>query len=263
MFNFLKSFGQGTVRSLSTSSILRAPRADPKKQLKKTIKDKRRNKQNPALHPLYMDIPKALRYLRSAEIGEQASKSTISLLITVIPERGSKPLSGLLKLPNPVSSSKILVFSNDPIQMNVDTSSFLMGGTELVGQIADGKVDVSGFTHSYATLDVLPELKSIQRILGPKNLMCMPRKGNVADATELPTLIESNMGTMPFKQTDRHLSFPIARCDFSDKKVLENITEASKTIHSLQPPGTKKPNLIGQTVISSTKGPGIVINFNN
>lgn len=262
MFKTIKP--QGIFRLFHSSPIARVPgKADPKKQLKKLAKDKKIHKQNPSLHPLYMDIPKALRYLRSAEIGEQMTKSTISLLITVIPEKGSKPLSGYLKLPNPVTASNILVFTEEPIKLNIDEKFYTMGGNELVEKIANGEIDLSKYTHSFASTDFVASLKPIQRQLGPKNLMCMPRKGNVAEINELPNLIEGNLGSMPFKQVTRHLSFPIGRCDFTDRQILENIREASNTIYTLQPPGTKKPNLIGQTVISSTKGPGIVINFKN
>lgn len=248
-------------KKFHTSNILNATRADPKKQAKKLQKDKRKNKQNPSLHPLYMDITKAIKYLKSAEIGEQVTKSTISLLVTVIPERGSKPLSGFIKFPNPVGQSKILVFTDTPIPINLPESKYLMGGQELVDRIQAGEVDLSEFTHSFATTEFAGNLKPIQRILGPKNLMCLPRRGNVCDKSELPQKIEENLGTLPFKQVGRHLSFPIGRCDFTEKQLIENIAEASKTIYGLQPPGTKKPNLIGQTCISSTKGPGIVINF--
>lgn len=248
-------------KTFHTSSILQATRADPKKQMKKLQKDRRKNKENPRSHPLYMEISKAIKYLKAAEIGEQVSKSTLSLLVTVIPEKGSKPLSGFIKFPNPVSQSKILIFTESPLQLNLAESNYLMGGQDLIDKIQAGEVDVNSFTHSFATTEFASNLKPIQRILGPRNLMCLPRRGNVADIGKLPELIEDNLGSLPFKQLGRHLSFPIGRCDFTEKQLLENIAEASKTIYGSQPPDTKKPNLIGQTCISSTKGPGIVIDF--
>lgn len=257
MFNISRSL----IRDVVGVRFASTTKASPKELAKRLTKLKRAQKQSPTLHPLYMDIPKALRYLRSAEVGEHSAKTTISLLLTVIPEKGSKPLSGFLKLPNPVTSSNVLIFSDEELKLNISSENYTMGGQELVDKIANNEIDVTKFTHSYSTTDFVGNLKPIQRILGPKNLMCIPRRGNVAPAADLPKLIEDNLGSMPFKQSTRHLSFPIGRCDFSDKQILENIEAASKTIYSLQPPGTKKPNLIGQTVISSTKGPGIVINF--
>lgn len=75
--------------------------------------------------------------------------------------------------------------------------------------------------------------------------------------------MEENVGALPFKQRDQHLSIPIGRCDFSDKEILQNLKAASDAIYGCQPPGTKKPNLIGQTCLSSTIGPSLVINFRN
>lgn len=249
-----------------TSRIMERGKPNPKKKLKRLQQVKTVNKQKPESHPLYMPITKAFKYIRAAEVGEEINKSTISLLLTVIPERGSKPLSGFIKFPNPVKDSKLLIFSNDEdlkLPANMNPNNYVIGGSELVEEINQDKINLSQFTHSFSTSDFVPNLRPIARTLGIKNLLIAPRRGNVASASELPSLIEESLGSMPFKQKGQHLSFPVGRCDFTDKQLLENISIASKTIYDLQPPGTRKPNLIGQTCISSTKGPSLVINFRN
>lgn len=72
---------------------------------------KNKNKQHPELHPLYMDVPTALKYLRAAEVGNPANRTTLSILMTIIPDKGSKPISGSVFLPRPIKDNNMLIFS--------------------------------------------------------------------------------------------------------------------------------------------------------
>ena len=67
---------------------------ESKNKLKRMQLVKNKNKQHPELHPLYMDVPTALKYLRAAEVGNPANRTTLSILMTIIPDKGSKPISG-------------------------------------------------------------------------------------------------------------------------------------------------------------------------
>lgn len=256
-------------RMFSGSSIMLAPNDKKKREQVKESKKKEkrmqllklRHKQNPELHPLYMDIPRALKYLRAAEVGYPASLTTLSLQVTVIPERGSKPLSGSVFLPHPLKQGSMLVFSlnEEALEQAKKKGASKTGGTSLIKEIQAGEVKLDDFTHSFATPDIMSELGPIARILGPRNLMPSPKKGTVSE--NIAALIEGNLGSLPFKQKERHLAIPIGRCDFTDKQILENIKAASDAIYDSQPVGTKKPNLIGQACLSSTFGPSIVINI--
>lgn len=259
-----------TIRSLHLTAVRLAPQVDSKaleakKALKKTQKLRTKHKRDPTKDLLYMEIPKALKYLRASEVGEPVNKSTISLLVTVIPEKGAKNLNGFLDLPHPVGKSKFLIFSNKTEELkskiNLPSENYLIGGKKLLEEIEEGIVDLNQFTHSFCTFDMQNNLKPYGRILASKNLMCTPKKGNVDSVENLPKLIEKGLSSVPFKQVNYEIAFPVGKCNFSDEQILKNIEVASKTIYGLEPHGSKKTNVIGQTVISSTKGPGIVIDF--
>lgn len=236
---------------------------ETKKKLKKMQLVKNKNKQHPELHPLYMDVPTALKYLRAAEVGNPAQKTTLSILMTILPDKGSKPISGSVFLPKPIKDNNMLVFSLDgnSLELAKSKGATRVGGLELIEEIKAGNVKLDEFTQCFATPDIIKDLKSVARYLGPKNLMPSAKKGTVSE--DIARLIEENVGALPFKQKDQHLSIPIGRCDFSDKEILQNLKAASDAIYGCQPPGTKKPNLIGQTCLSSTIGPSVVINFRN
>lgn len=234
-----------------------------KRKLKRSQLVKNRNKQAPELHPLYMDIPTALKYIRAAEVGNPITRTTISILMTIIPERGSKPLSGSVFFPRPLKDNKILVFSGsqDALDAAKSKGATRAGGHDLIEEIREGQLKLDDFSLSFATPDIIKDLKSIARLLGPRNLMPSEKKGTVSE--DIGQIIEKNLGATPFKQKGQHLSIPVARCDFSDLEVIQNLKAASEAIYGCQPPGTKKPNIIGKTCLSSTIGPSIVIDFRN
>ena len=273
LFRLPQSIRGGSFRSFSklsplldaTDGRLRRQQKDQQKENKRKLKReqivKNRNKQNPELHPLYMDVPQAMKYIRAAEVGNPSERTTVSILMTVIPERGSKPLSGSVFFPNPIKESSIIVFTLDEdLQAQAKArGASRVGGLELIEEIRNGSMKLENFTQSFATPDILKDLALIAKYLGPRNLMPSTKRGTVSP--DIVRLIENNYGALLFRQRDQHLSIPVGKCSFSDKEILENLKAASEAIYGSQPPGTKKPNLIGKTCLSSTMGPSLVINF--
>lgn len=255
MFTRSVRWFSATARTLAKDTL------EAKKRLKKEQRRKVVQKQAPELHPLHMEVPQALRYLRAAEVGFPASRTTISLHMTVLPERGSKPLSGEIFFPKPIKESNVIVFSGNPEvveQAKADGAKYA-GGSDLIELIQNGSLKLDGLTHAFATPDILKELKAIARQVGPKGLMPLAKKGTVAE--NLSELMKNSLGAMPFKQKGEHLAIPIGRADFSDREIVANLKAVSDAIYALQPPGTKKPNLLGKAVISLTRGPGLVVNI--
>lgn len=255
----------GTCRTFSTSfrALDKSSQNAARKKLKREQQAKLRNKLAPELHPLYMEVPTALRYLRAAEIGQPSKKTTISILMTVIPDKGSTPLSGSIYFPKPIKESHVMVFTLQP-EIAEDAKALgakYAGGLELIEEIKQGNIKLDNLTHAFATPDIVKDLKVIARQIGPKGLMPSQKKGSVSD--DIAALMRSSVGALPFKQKSQHLSVPIGRCDFSDKEIIENLKAASDAIYASQAPGTRKPNLIGQTHLSTTLGPSVVINFKN
>lgn len=237
---------------------------DPKVLAKRAQRKKTKHKQPPQLHPLYMDVSRAMKYLRAAEVGQPSKKTTVSIQLMVIPEKGSTPLQGKIFFPKPIKENKVLVFTladNTRAEINQLDESIVVGGSELIEQIQLGELDISKFNQSYATPEVVPLLRPIARTLGPKGLMPTAKRGTVSEG--VVQLLEENFGAFNFKQKGNLLSIPVGRCDFSDEEIIRNIQAASDVVYGCQPPGTKKPNLIGQCYISSTLGPAMVIDFKN
>ncbi|CEP63262.1 mitochondrial 54S ribosomal protein uL1m LALA0_S07e06128g [Lachancea lanzarotensis] len=214
-------------------------------------------------HPLYMPVDKALRFLRAAEVGQPQSQQTLSLTTAVISERGAPLLSGNLSFPNALKEVKVAVFTNDEDQAKLAREKYnchLVGGTELVEQIKSGQTAVD-FDKSFATPEIASTLASqLGRILGPRGLLPAAKKGTVSD--NLESLLEGSMASLPFRQRGNSVSVAVGKCSFSDKQMLENLVAAQKGVKTaLANQKAKRPSLLGQTTLTSTHGPGIVIDF--
>lgn len=263
-------------RGFSTSSLARnavaasrpSPKEfavkDPKVLAKRAQRKKTKHKQPPQSLPLYMEVPQAMKFLRAAEVGQPAKKTTIAVQLMVIPEKGSTPLQGKIFFPKPIKDNKVLVFTlddNTRAEINKLDNTIVVGGSGLIEQIQLGELDIGKFNQSYATPEMVPMLRPIARALGPKGLMPTAKRGTVSES--VVQLLEENFGAFNFKQKGNLLSIPVGRCDFSDEEIIRNLQAASDAVYACQPPGTKKPNLIGQCYISSTLGPAMVIDFKN
>lgn len=126
-----------------------------------------------------MDIPKAMRFMRAAEVGKNPERTTITLQITVIPEKGSHPLRGQIVFPKPVRPNHTLIFTEDPEQikgLNAIKEHMCVGGVDLVNKIKDG-FSVLPFTQCFAQPSMVPQLGQIAKIFGPKEFNAVSEKG--------------------------------------------------------------------------------------
>lgn len=233
-----------------------------KEQARRLVKRRSKNKADPQSHHLYMDIPTAMRYLRAAEVGQPAQKTTVALQLAIVADKGATPMLGRIFFPKLIKSLLALVFAELPEQQAavkaVDDSA-VVGGDELVQQIKDGALKIDHFDVCYATPGMAVQLRALARVLGPRGLMPSVKKSTVSE--NVAALLESNSGAQPFQQKGDNLAIPVGRCDFSDAEIVRNIQAAAEAVHSCQPAGAKKVNLVGQCSISSTLGPSVVIDF--
>lgn len=232
-----------------------------KKMVQREKKLRQYHKQDVTKHPLHLELPVALKLIRAAEVGQPSLKTTIAVQMVLVPEKGAAPLSGTINFPRPLKDSKMIVLTLDEqiAQDCLKKGAVNAGGLDLVQQIEAGSIDLKDITHIFADTAILKDLKNLGKILGPKNLMPSIKKKT---ASEDPlALMTSNLGSTPFKQKGNQVSVPIARCDFSDKQIIENLQAAAKSIYGSQPAGAKKTNTLGLTRLTSTIGPAVLVDF--
>lgn len=211
--------------------------------------------------PLFMEVGQALRFLRAAEVGRDTQEASISIHTKIVSERGVTPLQGAIRLPKPLKETRVLCLSTNPQrrQEALDAGATDAKDVAFIDEIASGKADLN-YDKIVATPDMEPFLRKVARILGPKGLMPTARRDTVVE--DVGSLIQGLVGTQPFRERNGAVALAIARCNFEDADVVRNVIATSEAVReAISKIKTKKPILIGQTVLSSTHGPGIVINF--
>lgn len=251
----ISSFAAESTHKMSKEQL---KRRELRKMIQRTLAAKRPANE----HPLYMPLQQALRFLRSAEVGQPQSQQTISLTTMIVNEKGSALLNGNISFPKPLKEVKIAVFTNDNSQIKLTRDKcHLVGGSELIEKIKNGEVPID-FEKAFATPDLVQQLSAqLGRILGPRGLLPNIKKGTVSD--NVVDLIEHNLTSIPFRQRGNCISMAVGKCTFTDREILENIISVQKAFkEAILNQKAKKPSLLGQTTLTTTHGPGIVIDFN-
>lgn len=237
-------------------------RADARKlRLQKMAERRLEARKLPSTNPLYMDIPTAMRYLRAVEVGRAPLETTLTLQMKIVNEQGAKPVAGSVTLPRPIQEARILVFAETEERQEqlLAAGAKVAGGLDLVEKIAKNEIALN-FNQCFATPEMSRHLAPIARILGPKGLMPNVKRGTVTKDIELKML--ESLGSLSFRQRTQILSLPVGRCHFTDEEIIKNIMAISNEVKlSAVKVSSKKPALVGQTVLSSPRGPGIVIDF--
>ena len=209
--------------------------------------------------PLHLDTLTALRYLRAAEVGQPGDTTTITMNVRVVAERGVQPLFGSIKFPKSLDSDqRIAVFTLNPelAEEAKAAGAAVVGGEELIDEVRNGNIN---FNKALATPDILSKLSSVARVLGPKGLMPSPRRGTVSN--NIVDLVSRSVGVVDFRQGGvPFVSVPVAKVSFTDAEIVKNLIAAIDEVRAAANRAvSKKPVVLGQTTISSTRGPGIVI----
>ncbi|GCE99974.1 mitochondrial 54S ribosomal protein mrpl1 [Zygosaccharomyces mellis] len=234
-----------------------------KREVRRAARRKVEAKKPAHTHPLYLPIPLALRYLRAVEVGYPASQQVITATTSVVADRGNPPLAGNVSLPSPLKDVLVAVFSNDDQQLSMAKKKFrchLVGGSDTISKIKQGEILVD-FDKAFATPDIAQELTSqVARILGPRQVLPMAKRGTVAP--DLEPILKNSFGSIPFRQKGNSISLAVAKCDFSDRQVLENLLSVQTAFkEAVSNQKAKRPSILGRTTLTTTHGPGIVIDL--
>ncbi|CCH46489.1 50S ribosomal protein L1 [Wickerhamomyces ciferrii] len=233
-----------------------------KKDEQRKMANRRIRAREPAKNsPYFFEIADALRYLRASEVGRSPNEAVITITTDIVADKGAPALAGSVKFPKAMKETRTIFFTTEPEQIeaakrvNVTT----VGGIELIEQIKNGELELD-FDRGFATAELTKELGSIARKLGPKGLMPTVKKGTVVE--DIEKTVNEVSGTIPFRQKGTFLSVAVGRCNFTDKEIINNIVALAHAFReSVSNQKAKRNSILGQTTITSTHGPGMVIDF--
>ena len=181
----------------------------------------------------------------------------IALRLGVDPRKADQIVRGTLSLPAGTGrTARVAVFAAGEKAAEARAAGAdEVGADDLVARVKEGFLD---FDVAIATPDLMGQVGTLGRVLGPRGLMPNPKTGTVTDDVER-AVSEFKGGRVEYR-TDKvgNIHIRIGKASFDRAQLLENLHAVMEEIHRAKPASSKGRYVKGVTV-SSTMGPGIHI----
>ena len=200
------------------------------------------------------DAVKLIRDVRYAKFDESVD---LAMLLGVDPKHADQMVRGTVVLPHGTGKSKrvAVIAAGDKFKEAQEAGADHVGGEDLVEKIQGGFLE---FEALVATPDMMRLVGKLGKVLGPKGLMPNPKAGTVTmDVGKAVREIKG--GKIEFRvDKTAIIHAPIGKISFDEKKLEENASAFIKAVLKAKP-AAAKGKYFRTVSVSSTMGPGVVI----
>src|SRR6195952_3175140 len=201
--------------------------------------------------------------LEAAALAKETSPSRmdatveVAMQLGVDPRKADQMVRGTVNLPHGTGKTvRVIVFATgDRAAEAAAAGADVVGSDDLIERIQGGWLD---FDAAIAAPDQMAKVGRIARILGPRGLMPNPKTGTVTpDVTK--AINEIKGGKINFRvDKQANLHFVIGKASFDEKSLAENYGAAIDEIMRAKP-ASSKGRYLKKVVVSTTTGPGILV----
>jgi large subunit ribosomal protein L1 len=182
----------------------------------------------------------------------------VALRLGVDPRKADQIVRGTLSLPAGTGrNARVAVFAaGEKATAARAAGADVVGADDLVARVAnDGFLD---FDIAIATPDLMGQVGTLGRVLGPRGLMPNPKTGTVTDDVER-AVTEFKGGRVEYR-TDKvgNIHLGIGKASFDRTQLLDNLHAVMDEIQRAKPASAKGRYVRGVT-LSTTMGPGVHI----
>lgn len=199
-------------------------------------------------------IPDAVKIVKAASFAKFNETVDVAVRLGVDPRHADQVVRGTVVLPHGTGKSvRVLVITQGDRVKDAQAAGADFVGVEYVQKLKEGWLDCDVIV---ATPDVMGQLGTLGKILGPRGLMPNPKAGTVTmDVAR--AVKEIKAGKIEFRvDKTGNVHAPIGKVSFSEKQLEENLQAFMDTIVKAKPSAAKGVYLQSATV-SSTMGPGV------
>ncbi len=183
----------------------------------------------------------------------------LSIKLGVDPKKSDQQVRGTVSLPHGTGRKVVLVVftKGDKAKEALEAGADYAGAEELFEKIKGGWTD---FSAVIATPDMMREVGKLGKVLGPRGLMPSPKAGTVTnDVTK--AVKEVKAGKVEYKiDKNAVINLMIGKLSFAKDKLIENIQTLMGALVRSKP-ASAKGNYVKSFAISSTMGPGVLIDI--
>src|SRR6187549_728514 len=202
-------------------------------------------------------IEEAVPLMQKVKFAKFDETVEIALRLGVDPKHADQMVRGTVVLPHGLGKSKrVLAIAGADKQKDAqDAGADVVGGEELVDKIQGGWME---FDAVVATPDMMRAVGKLGKVLGPRGLMPNPKTGtvtpNIAQAVR-----EIKAGKVEFRVDKTGIVHaPVGKTSFPAQNLIDNAHALVDSVVKAKP-SAAKGKYIKSVTLSSTMGPGIVI----
>ena len=202
-------------------------------------------------------IEEAIPLIQKVKFAKFDETVEMAMRLGVDPKHADQMVRGTVVLPHGLGKSKkvLAIAGADKQKEASDAGADHVGGDELVEKIIGGWMD---FDAVVATPDMMRAVGRLGKVLGPRGLMPNPKTGtvtpNVAQAIK-----EIKAGKVEFRVDKTGIIHaPVGKISFPAQSLIDNVHALVDSVVKAKPSAAKGKYLKSVTV-SSTMGPGVVI----
>ena len=191
----------------------------------------------PSVHPTEEQFKQEANSTPYRKMDETIS---LALQLNLDPRKPGQSLRGSLSLPH--GNGKVFsvaVFTDDPdlAAQALERGAVAAGGSSLVESIKNGRTSLASFQRTIACPEIMPQLSSIARLLGPRGLMPTPKLDTVVSNQVLLDALERQRSGISNYRTDREgvLHVGLGRGSFGVEKLMDNVREFMNRVQAIKP----------------------------
>jgi large subunit ribosomal protein L1 len=199
-------------------------------------------------------ISEAVTLVKGASYAKFDETVDVAVNLGVDPRHADQVVRGTVVLPHGTGKSvRVLVITQGDRVREAEAAGADFVGVEYIQKIRDGWLDCDVIV---ATPDVMGQLGTLGRVLGPRGLMPNPKAGTVTmDVTR--AVREIKAGKIEFRvDKTGNVHAPVGKVSFSAAQLADNVTAFMDTIARVKP-AAAKGTYIRSATVSSTMGPGV------
>lgn len=183
----------------------------------------------------------------------------VAVRLGVDPRHADQIVRGTVVLPAGTGREvRVLVIAQGEKAREAEEAGADYVGTEYVKKIEGGWLD---FDVAIATPDMMKDVGKLGRVLGPRGLMPTPKAGTVTNDVGR-VVRESKAGRIEFRVDKTGIVHaPIGKVSFETDALTQNFDSLMDAIRRNKP-SAAKGTYIRSITVSSTMGPGVVIDPN-
>jgi large subunit ribosomal protein L1 len=202
-------------------------------------------------------VAEAVELIKSLSTAKFDETVELAVRLGVDPRKADQIVRGTLSLPSGTGrTERVAVFAAGELAAEARAAGAdVVGADDLVAKVNGGFLD---FDVAIATPDLMGQVGTLGRVLGPRGLMPNPKTGTVT--MEVGKAVAEFKGGRVEYRTDKvgNVHIRVGKASFTREQLVANVHAVIEELQRAKPPSAKGRYLLSVTV-STTMGPGVHI----